>query len=208
MPMAVLLCAYHTAHNNPCGAALHSPNQCCQADQRMLCINTPVLTPLLLSHPHALPHCCCLTPTAMLGTSLPCSSSEQGFSTTTVCTGAAGRAPAPLGPAPPAPAGGCALGPMTGGAPAGVTWWHTEHLTLCAPMGYMSMMLQPPHTRCPYTGTCVMVWHIEHCTLCAPRGYDSSTRHPLHTICAVSVPELGGAGVMWLHLEHRTLAAP
>lgn len=56
--------------------------------------------------------------------------------------------------------------------------------------------------------TCVTVWHTEHCTLFAPLGYDRSTRHPLHTICEVSVPAVGGAGVMCVQREHLTLEAP
>ena len=80
-----------------------------------------------------------------------------------------------LAPLPPAPPGGPTLPLPDGPAPplAGVTKWHTEHLTQLADTGYISlgkhikfilcksggqegnrqgrptyMMLQPPHTRC------------------------------------------------------------
>lgn len=97
-----------------------------------------------------------LTPTAMLATWLPCSSSDGGFSTTTVCRSF-----------PPAVADGA--GTPTAG-PAGVTVWHTAHWMLLALTGCISMMWQPVHTTWLKRGTGVTVWHDEHCTLSAPRG--------------------------------------
>jgi hypothetical protein len=75
-------------------------------------------------------------------TSLPCSSSDGGFSTTTVCVLGAACCPPLL------------LGPQLACWLTCVTKWHTEHFTDCAPRGYISIMLQPPHCTCPYTGTC------------------------------------------------------
>ena len=88
-------------------------------------------------------------------TSFPCSSNDGGFSITMVCVGLAGcmadgPAPPPLAPGggPPPPCGFCEEEGPAPAPPTGVTKWHTEHLTHDALTGYMSMMAQPPHTRC------------------------------------------------------------
>lgn len=97
-----------------------------------------------------------LTPTAMLATSFPLSSTVGGFSTTTVCVGLAitGAWCCWCWCAWPDDAGGCGGSYVTLSAVTGVMQWHTEHLTTCAPMGNISMMRQPLHAMCPYTGTC------------------------------------------------------
>lgn len=80
-------------------------------------------------------------------TGLPLSSRDEGFSTTTVwvgglrCEGCCCCCAEPL-----------LLGQLLA-CVACVTWWHSEHLTDCAPLGNMSMVLQPPQLRWPYTGT-------------------------------------------------------
>jgi hypothetical protein len=90
-------------------------------------------------------------------TSLPCASTSAGFSTTTVCLGGCcGRCCCcwccALGPAPPA-CGAAAPG-ACGCSVTGVTMWQTEHLTDRAPVGNISVTLQPVQRTWPYTGTC------------------------------------------------------
>lgn len=58
---------------------------------------------------------------------------------TTVCVAGLGAALAAC----------CELPAPEAALETGVTLWHTEHFTLCAPTGYMSVMLQPPQTTWP-----------------------------------------------------------
>lgn len=153
-----------------------------------------------------------VTPTTTLLTSFPLSSTDIGFSTTTVWVWEWGVDVEVYGIIPVVPLGLLAgSGTLKLAILRLVTYWQIAHLTDGAPYGYMSVVRQFPQLIWATwldTGAGFVVWQQEHLTLVAPCGYISNARQPKHIRCDISIPRGGGTKLIVLHNAQQTFAAP
>lgn len=154
-----------------------------------------------------------VTPTTTLLTNLPLSSTDIGFSTTTVWpwkwdVGVDVEGIDALAAIPLALIGG--IGTRLLLIVVVVTYWQTIHLTEGAPLGYISVVRQFPQLTWAIwldAGARFTMWQQEHLTLVAPREYIKSVLQPPHISWAISIPG-GGTDVIVLHNAQQTFVAP